>query len=198
VTEEKTEKKNYNEDIKAMLKRFTEVERLKGKPEYKQYESKLVVDLEKFTAMIEKEATPAQFRAYRELLRTRDRLSRKHYYLLNEHDAKNAKESCFFRPTEAVHGDLSFCEIEEKYKFTRVYDEGRKKFVYTVFTTRVVEGEEQIDKKLAQKIARGFVPDEKDFKKDYTQWHRVTLVENMFSKYFVPENDLDEIDDLAV
>lgn len=193
-----TTKKNYNEEIKAMLKRITKTANLKGKPEFQQYSKKLEVDLKKLTETIRKEGTHAQFLAYLELLRTRDMISRKDYYILNEADAKSIKDMCFFRPTGRVHGDLSFCEIEGMYKFKRMYDEGRKKFVYTVFVTRTVTGEEQIDKKLAQKIDRGFMPEDKDFKKDYDQWHRITLVEGQFGKYFVPENDLDEVDDLAI
>lgn len=103
-------------------------------------------------------------------------------YLLNELEKEKLDKRCTCIreiPSGGTHE-----QVGEEYPYLNYYDESRQMDMFTIYIDRTIAPEAQIDKKLAWKMSKGFMPQESDYAPEKVVWHRMTLNENEFNKYF--------------
>lgn len=74
--------------------------------------------------------------------------------------------------------------LGDKMKYKKYFDETRGKDMFIFYPVRTIDPEEQISKELANKMARGFMPQESDYAPPKDLVHRFTLVASEFLRYF--------------
>jgi hypothetical protein len=75
-------------------------------------------------------------------------------------------------------------EVLKTYPCSSHYDAGRNEEVYTIYLSREVAPEEQIERHLERKLAQGFLPEQKDYLPPKTLISRRQLRQSEFDKYF--------------
>lgn len=132
------------------------------------------------------EIEPSKLKKFLAWERSRKLISVADNYKLNEFEKDETQKICVCIveiPSGGTHE-----EIGKEYGCNSYYDESRQMDMYTVYVDRAVAPEEQIDKALSWKISKGFMPEQSDYKDEKVLWHRMTLNEREFNKYFRIEN----------
>jgi hypothetical protein len=123
-------------------------------------------------------------KTYRELLtweRQRNIIGVSDEYALNKMEADTLEESCECHNSApaAFH-----CALGGNYKHTSYFDDARQKEMYVTYIPVTIAPESQIGQELSWKMAQGFMPSMEDYPKAKILWHRRTLVESEWQRYF--------------
>lgn len=181
---------NYSEEVKfeekPVKENFTNLdfELEEVKKEYKAAQTEIDIkkaDQKRFVLKEKLKADRNRFKRFLEWERSRNLISVKDDYLLNELQAEDISNlcTCYRSPSAG-----SFAEVGKEYKYSSYYDESRNKEMYVVYVERFIAPEDQITPQLAWKMSQGFMPQESDYLPGKTQYRRTVLVESEFFKYF--------------
>lgn len=114
--------------------------------------------------------------------KSRGVISVKDEYYLYKYDSDNATMECECYGMIAASG--FHVEVGGIYKYTKMFDENRKCDMFTVYATRVIGPDAQLNAKASRRLDKGFEVKEEDYEKEYTQYRGYMLRESEWMKYF--------------
>lgn len=116
--------------------------------------------------------------------RARKYITVKDKYLLNALEAQDARMKCDYVSRISTEGAY-FLNVGETYPCEESFDEGRGQSIFTVYTKRTIEPDEQITPDIERDMRMGLdIRDKVSKIKPKDQWHRFQLVDSEFKQYF--------------
>jgi hypothetical protein len=114
--------------------------------------------------------------------RSHQRITKADAYLLNSIERHDADQRC--HQVNKISASGTHTSLGAEYDFYTYFDDTRVMDMYVIFVPKIIPPEFQIGKELAWKMSNGFLPEQKDFEKEKTLWHRLVMKETEFKKYY--------------